>query len=77
MPSGCPTMNDTDRSSAYRPYLQELAPLRDLPDAPAGFIAGASLLKCAGRGQILCEKGDRPAGIYSLRRLRARRGLAQ
>jgi CRP-like cAMP-binding protein len=59
-------MNDTDRSIAYLPFLKEMPLFRDLPEAPARFLAGGSLLRNLDRGQILFEKGSRPAGIYCL-----------
>jgi CRP-like cAMP-binding protein len=59
-------MNDTDRATAYLPYLIEVPVFRGLNEASARFLAGGGLLQHFGRGQILCEKGTRPAGVFCL-----------
>jgi CRP-like cAMP-binding protein len=57
-------MNDADRSTAYLPYLQDIAPLSQLGEEPLRHIAGGSLLRTLARGQILCEKGSRIGGFF-------------
>lgn len=65
-------MNDTDRASAYLPYLREIETLRDLGEQPVRFLAGGSQRRTVGRGRILCEKGSRPSGIHCLLRGRVK-----
>jgi CRP-like cAMP-binding protein len=59
-------MHDADRSETYLPLLRELDALRDLPDEPARYLAGGSLLRTLTRGQVLCEKGSPGAGFFCL-----------
>ncbi len=59
-------MNDADRSISYLPLIREIQALKDLPEEPARFIAGGSLLRTLSRGQILCEKGSPNAGVFCL-----------
>lgn len=59
-------MNDTDRASAYLPHVLGLPSLRNLGEEPARFIASGSQLKTLTRGQVLCQKGGRPAGLFGL-----------
>jgi len=59
-------MNDADRSTTYLPLLRQVQILSDLPEEPARFVAGGSLLRTLSRGQILCEKGKKNAGFFCL-----------
>lgn len=59
-------MHDFDRSIAYLPFIREIPALRGLGEAPARFIAGGGQLRNLTRGQILCEKGTRGAGLFCL-----------
>jgi CRP-like cAMP-binding protein len=57
-------MNDADRSTAYLPFLQNIAPLSELSEEGLRHVAGGSLLRTLARGQILCEKGSRTGGFF-------------